>query len=95
MLLYKQTKFELNVRDKMVYVKSIYVSIESVKKRNYLKIYRKTINDEKVLKVYYKMSDGTTEEKTFTDRKQISLPYSFWIEFHDRAFSKKNYFSDG
>ena len=95
MLLYKQTKFELNVRDKMVYVKSIYVSTESVKKRNYLKIYRKTINDEKVLKVYYKMSDGTTEEKTFTDPKQISLPYSFWIEFRDRAFSKKKYFSDG
>ena len=86
MLLYKQTKFELNVRDKMVYVKSIYVSTESVKKRNYLKIYRKTINDEKVLKVYYKMSDGTTEEKTFTDPKQISLPYSFWFERRDRAF---------
>ena len=61
----------------MVYVKTIYVSIESNKKRNYLKIYRKTINDEKVLKVYYKMSDGTTEEKTFTEPKHLTLPYSF------------------
>lgn len=48
-----------------------------MKKRDYLKIYRKTINDEKVLKVYYKMSDGTTEEKTFTEPKHLTLPHGF------------------
>ena len=45
----------------------------------YRKIYRKIVNQQPVLRVFYKMSDGRTEEKYFTDPKNLELP-KFWTQ---------------
>ena len=56
----------------MCYVKRIIVSTE----KNYwmiYQIYRKIVDEQPMLRVFYKMSDGTTEEKYITDPKNLCL----------------------
>ena len=41
-------------------------------------IYRKIVDEQPVLRIFYKMSDGTTQEKYVTDPKNICLQPDAW-----------------